>query len=245
MWWQYTGTDLKSDAEMQRLVDDVILDPDFDKEELRGFSVEREKARLDKFNEEGGDSFTPETGWQEMTVNLKLPRAKTRYANEDDIPIATVSGIWVRDLLQTLVAGCEEDIASQFHWCPSALGRDAGPGRPAERMYTDFYNSTAFLVEHAKIQSRPRDPQDPPDLEYAVVPILIHSDSTRLAQFGEASLWPIYLWFLCLSKYVRDRPAAFATMHLAYVPHVRIRPPSFIACLLTMCPAREIGIQQI
>ena len=89
MWWQYTGSSSKSDAEMQRLVDKVILDPNFRKEELRGMSVTREKTRLDEFIEDGGDCFTPETGWRQVSVMLKLPKARTKYAKEEDIPTVT------------------------------------------------------------------------------------------------------------------------------------------------------------
>ena len=78
------------------------------------------------------------------------------------------------------------------------------------------------VCEHEAIQRRPRCPEDPPDLEYAVVPLLVQSDSTRLAQFGIASLWPIYLWILSKSKYIRVLPSAYMAMHLAYVPHVSV-----------------------
>ena len=223
MWWQYTGSSSKSDAEMQRLVDKVILDPNFRKEELRGMSVRREKTRLDEFIEDGGDCFTPETGWRQAFVTLKLPKARTKYAKEEDIPTVTIGGIWVRDLLQMLVAGCKDSLASQFHWVPSAFARRSGLNERAERLHTDFWNSEAFVREYDKIRLGDREPEDPPDLEYVVVPLLVQSDSTRLATFGEASLWPIYVWFLNLSKYVRMDTAAFAAMHLAYVPHVFTR----------------------
>ena len=223
MWWQHTGSQYKSADETQRLVDHVILDPGFDREELRGFSATREHRRLDEFNAEGGNSFTPETGWREGTVTLKLPKVDACYENDEDVPTVTVNGIWYRDLLDSLVAACEAPNARDLHWWPSELFR-ADPENPEaepERVYTDFHNSAAFMKEHEAIQSRERNPEDPPDLEYAVVPLIAQSDSTRLAQFGVSSLWPIYIWNLGKDKYIRSLPSAFMAMHMAYVPHVR------------------------
>ena len=53
-----------------------------------------------------------------------------------------------------------------------------------------------------------------------LIGIMIWSDSTLLANFGTASLWPIYLYFGNQSKYSRAKPSDFAAHHLAYIPKV-------------------------
>lgn len=92
---------------------------------------------------------------------------------------------------------------------------------PPIRIWTDCYNSDAMLEEDAKIRSMPRVPSDDPSVEYAVLPLLLWSDETHLSSFGSAYLWPIYLYFGSLSKYVRGRPTEFAAHHVAYIPRVR------------------------
>ncbi|KAI0739819.1 hypothetical protein C8Q80DRAFT_1274845 [Daedaleopsis nitida] len=77
---------------------------------------------------------------------------------------------------------------------------------PPLRVYTDTYNPDAMNVE------------------YAVLPILLWSDETVLSSFGSAKLWPIYLYFGSLSKYIRGRPTGFAAHHLDYIPDL---PNSF------------------
>lgn len=47
MSWFYGGSQMKSLAELDSLVNDVILQEDFDKAHLHGFSAARESARLD------------------------------------------------------------------------------------------------------------------------------------------------------------------------------------------------------
>ena len=94
---------------------------------------------------------------------------------------------------------------------------------PPERLYGDAYTADALLEENEKIQMKAREdrePGDDPETEYAPVPLMFASDSTHLTNFGSASLWPIYLWFLSLSKYVRVCPTSFSAHHLAYIPSV-------------------------
>ncbi|PIL35257.1 hypothetical protein GSI_01982 [Ganoderma sinense ZZ0214-1] len=86
------------------------------------------------------------------------------------------------------------------------------------RVYTDCYNSNAMLEADAAIRMKPRVPGDAPGVEYVILPLLLWSDATLLSNFGSASLWPIYLYFGSLSKYVRGRPTEFAAHHLAYIP---------------------------
>ena len=81
-------------------------------------------------------------------------------------------------------------------------------------------NSDAMIEANQVLQDAPRIDDDPPDLEYAIAPILVYSDSTKLTNFGPASLWPIYVWFLNMCKYMRAQPSSFAAHHLAYIPSV-------------------------
>ena len=79
----------------------------------------------------------------------------------------------------------------------------------------------------------PRVEGDDPDMEYAVLTMLLWSDETVLSQFGYAKLWPIYLYFGNLSKYIRGRPTEFAAHHLAYIPDVRTLSHACPHCSLT------------
>ena len=49
---------------------------------------------------------------------------------------------------------------------------------------------------------------------------MLWSDSTQLTSFGNASLWPIYLFVGNQSKYVRSKTSLLTAQHLAYVPKV-------------------------
>jgi Plavaka transposase len=86
------------------------------------------------------------------------------------------------------------------------------------RLHSEVYNSEAMLEAHEEINSLPQAAND--DLERVVAPLMVWSDSTHLTNFGDASLWPFYLYFGNQSKYTRAKPTADACNHLAYIPTV-------------------------
>ncbi|EJF60787.1 hypothetical protein DICSQDRAFT_147740 [Dichomitus squalens LYAD-421 SS1] len=208
---------------LQRLVDDVILDDRFKKEDLLGFNVDREQRRLDEHQAAGG-AFSAADGWREASVRLHLPRPGLEQEDEEHAPAFVIDKIWIRSLLEVVKAGLQDVSARKFHWFPHRLFRTrATPDKPnaePERLFTDVYNSNAMIRAHEEIQSRPRHPDDAADVEYVVAGIMVYSDSTHLTNFGTASLWPIYAFFANLSKYLRLKPSMFAAHHLAYVPSI-------------------------
>ncbi len=78
----------------------------------------------------------------------------------------------------------------------------ATPRFPDVRMYTDMFNSEAMIKDDAAMRSQTRNAKDPKDLEYALAPLIFDSDSTHLASFGTASLWPIYGYPANKSRYI-------------------------------------------
>jgi hypothetical protein len=107
-----------------------------------------------------------------------------------------------------------------FHRSPSSK-----QGGKEERVFSEVYNSDVFIKEHDNVQ---RVPLPPDELdckwEKVVAALMFWSDSTHLANFGTAKLWPIYLLFGNVSKYVRGQPSLGACQHVAYIPSL---PDSF------------------
>ena len=59
----------------------------------------------------------------------------------------------------------------------------ASPNSPPEPVITEVYNSDTFLEEHENFKSQPWEPGC--NLETAIDAILMYSDSTHLANFGQ------------------------------------------------------------
>ena len=112
-------------------------------------------------------------------------------------------------------------VSQDFHYHPYHLqyiDPDAPLGTPPETVHGELYTSQAWLdAEHA-LQNSP--PVEGCDLPRAIASFMFYSDSTNLAQFGNAKAWPIYVFFGNQSKYDRARPATAAGYHVAYLPSV-------------------------
>ena len=80
--------------------------------------------------------------------------------------------------------------------------------------------SPQMLDAHKEINSLPKDPGD--HYKWVVVPLMLWSDATQLASFGDASLWPVYLFFGNQSKYTRGKPTVAVCHHVVYIPSVSV-----------------------
>jgi hypothetical protein len=110
-----------------------------------------------------------------------------------------------------------------FHLSPFKLFRKLPNSKDSEHLYSEIYNSDVFLDEHDKVQRASTD--DPTcKCEKVLMALMFWSDATHLTTFGTAKMWPIYMLFSNLSKYIRGQPTSGAMMHLAYMPPL---PDSF------------------
>ena len=89
-----------------------------------------------------------------------------------------------------------------------------------KRVFTEAYTGDFLLQEHGKMKNSP--PVAGCNLETVMAAIMLWSDSTHLASFGNVALWPIYLFVGNQSKYACVKPSSFTVHHLAYVPKVRV-----------------------
>jgi hypothetical protein len=228
MSWYYNSSNIKSHGELDRLVKDVILAPDFLPGDLIGFRAAKEAKYMDnhrrstpKHGSHPATTFHDE--WIETSVCLSLPCDGVEQASEADAPKFQVKGLYYRRLLEVIKAGLAESASEKFHLFPFKEYWKPSPDEPEERIYSEAYTSDYFLEQYEKIhhQSQTSDRR----LISVVIGIMIWSDSTLLANFGTASLWPIYLYFGNQSKYSRAKPSDFAAHHLAYIPKVRFYIP--------------------
>lgn len=221
MNWFYSGSQMKSAAELDRLVKEVLLADDFDINNLKKFSATREMERMDNYVEGSVDDlFKVEDGWHDSTVKIKVPAEDNQHdpGGEGLAPEFSIPGLRHRSFLETIKAGLRDESFRLLHLTPFRCFWKPSEDVPAERIYGEQYTSDELLEEHEKVQALPREPGD--TMERIVLPVMLWSDSTHLADFGNASLWPIYMFFGGLSKYTRAKPTSGSCHHLAYIPSV-------------------------
>ncbi|KAF9472386.1 hypothetical protein BDN70DRAFT_900592 [Pholiota conissans] len=236
MDWLWTGSAMKSISEMKKLVDFLKSDA-FKPEDLQNFDIRAETAKLDQYLDGPPASSSCEVGpqpscypkdhWRESGVQIQVPDGQPHPLGSD-IPTFTVPGLFHRSIVEVIKSTFSDSASHSFHYTPfkSFWHSDSGnaESRPqTQRLYDELYSSNAMIDAHTKLQQQPPEPGC--SLEKVVAGMMLWSDSTHLANFGTASLWPIYLYFGNQSKFVRGKPNAAACHHIAYIPKL---PPNFL-----------------
>ncbi|KAE9402405.1 hypothetical protein BT96DRAFT_956276 [Gymnopus androsaceus JB14] len=110
--------------------------------------------------------------------------------------------------LSVIQAAFTDSLSSKFHFSPFHLFQKTGPGKD------DFQRVRTDLIQRAPTDDRNCK------CEKVVAALMCWSDATHLASFGTAKLWPIYMLFRNISKYIRASPNSGAVHHFAYIPSI-------------------------
>ena len=241
----WRGRSQVSEAARDECRDSVLLNPHFiatDLRDVRDMGSIEEKISCDAQSPWGSN------GWRKSTLTLEIPTgvkqtkatlrerastlAEARHyrrvdAEADRYPRhkIPVHDIHHRSLCH-IIRECatENPAAGDYHhhgyeetWAPPY------PGLPPERVFGEVWTSDAFLEAERDLLSSSPEPQpdseDECTLPRAIWPVMVWSDATHLAQFGQAKAWPIYVYDGGQSKYTRC--GSGAAHHLAYIPPVR------------------------
>jgi Plavaka transposase len=87
------------------------------------------------------------------------------------------------------------------------------------RVFNEAFTSDSWIEAHDGLQKQCNEPGC--QLEKVIAGLMFWSDSTHLASFGTAKVWPLYMYFGNLSKYIQAQPNSGACHHVAYIPSVR------------------------
>jgi hypothetical protein len=214
--WFCSGTGQKSTADVQHLIDDVILHEDFKAEDLQGVKLATELKKLDTF-----EASLEGQGWKKGSVKISVPCPKEKVG-ESGAAEFEVGDLLYRDLVEVIKSACQDEAAADsFHTTPFKEMWQPSDGAAPIRLYGEAYTSDEMINAYKEVQNIPPHP-DYPNAENVVIELSPYSDATMLAQFGTAFLWPLYIYFANLSKYIRCQPSSHAAHHTAYFPSVCI-----------------------
>lgn len=158
-----------------------------------------------------------DVGWKKTRVSISVPfnnRMSTtgvcNYANTvlNHRPLVQVIKEWLAD----------PHNAAQFHMEPYKLLWQPTSNHQEVQVHGELYTSPAFIQAHRELQGSLREPDC--DLQRVVVSLMFWWDSTHLTSFGNAHLWPCYLYVGNESKYRRCKPSANLCSHVAYFESV-------------------------
>ncbi|CAK5267890.1 unnamed protein product [Mycena citricolor] len=195
LWGWFNNSSIKKTKQQFNELIDVITHQDFEAAELVGTSA----AQADKeADQEAQGCLLFLANMKTASVTITVP------SGLPDVPSRSfaIPGLQFRSLTSVIKAAFADPISAHFHFSPFKLYHNN------MRVYTEVYNSDAFIEEHDKIQRMGELPPDEPDckLEKVIAAMMQWSDSTHLTNFGIAKLWPIYVLFRNLSKYMQSKP---------------------------------------
>ena len=219
MTWMMTGSKQKFEAEITRLANMLQAD-NFDSHDLQGFNAHTEMKHFDR-SENTLDEGNPlwQDGWKESSINILVP---IQECNPDGNGHQfTIKGLFhwpLTAVIHTVFSGKD---AKWFHLTPfKRIWRSPATGHK-QCLYDELYTSDVWNEAHNALQKERHD--DGCKLERAIAGLMFWSDATHLAQFGNASAWPVYLFFGNQSKYLRACPTSGACHPVAFIPTVSLK----------------------
>lgn len=198
------------------------------------------KKVQDKLSEPGSPWDKTSEGWIETSIPisipefakkklpLKLPLKRKRMPSDsheaaNSSAIHAVPGFHHRPIMSVLKHVLTSPESKNFHYEPyDHWWSRPGSDDPPVRVHGESYTSASWIEEHRNVQELVLPPEETDDLPRAIAALMFWSDATHVAQFGQASVWPIYMAFGNQSKYERSKPGSHALHHLAYMPCVSL-----------------------
>jgi hypothetical protein len=198
-------------------VDALLAKNDFDRDgdrALQGCETEKTDGPAD---DEDAAWIDEDSGWKKTPIFISVPfhsRLKNPGPKE-----YLVGDFYHRSFVSVIREKLKNapDVQN-FHYEPFELFWKPNDENVETRVHGELYTSPAFLEAHRTLQEIPGEPGC--DLPRVVVALMFWSDSTHLTSFGNAKLWPNYLFFGNESKYHRCKPTCHLCNHVAYFQSV-------------------------
>ena len=222
----------------------VLLDKRFKNQDLAGVDFTAiEKGLASDIQSPWGSN-----GWRRNTILIEVPTGKKPTAasrrtaanahsrnqrhdevdpDADPFPVykVPIHDVRTRSLTQTMLESIQDKSnTTAFHWYGyKEVWQPPYRDAPPEQVWGELYTSDAFLSAERDLINTQTASSQP----CVIAAFMIWSDSTHLAQFGQAKAWPIYAYFGNQSKYIRCKPTMRLAQVVGYVPPVSDFPYRF------------------
>lgn len=225
--WYWNHGVQKSKRGFEKLID-IIGSPDFRSEDLHhtnwttidrelGCSRVRGTPHIPpSVPESDSQEWLPEDdGWMQRNITISVPFSRrSLHPGPRDY---TISSFHRRSLISIIRDKLSDPSRCRsFQFDPYIL-RWKRPSTAEEiGVYGELFCSEAFVSAHRQLQDVAPELTGGCTLPRRIVALMFWSDSTQLTSFGDAKLWPLYVYFGNESKYERCAPSANLCSHVAY-----------------------------
>ena len=212
--WYWDQSSLKSKGSFKRLLD-IIGSPSFQPNDIRNTkwtSIDRVLGALATDDDQcSAEWLHNDAGWKRVTVTISVPIPR-RSANPGPTSYDT-SDFYCRSLLSIIHERVLDPSDHHlFRYEPYELRwRHSNCDI---KVHGELYTSKVFLDAHRELLESPPEPGC--TIPRRIVALMFWSDATQLTSFGDAKLWPLYVFFGNQTKYRRGQPSAKLCSHVAY-----------------------------
>ncbi|KAG6905478.1 hypothetical protein DXG01_002467 [Tephrocybe rancida] len=216
--WFWEGGANKSQSSFNDLVK-IITNSNFSLEDIRLTKWVEIDRRLgaNEFDQESHEWEDCDAGWRRTDIKIDVPFHHRML--DPGIRSRVVGQLYHRPIVQVIKEKLDRRTANpvqarNFHYEPYDLRWKPTTNSDEVPVYGEMFSSPAFQKAHLDLQNSPPEPGC--DLPRCVVALMIWSDATHLTSFGNAKLWPTYLFCGNDSKFQRCRPTSKLCQHIAY-----------------------------
>lgn len=217
----YWNDGVQKSRESFRNLTQIVGDPGYRPDDVAGTNWAHIDACLG--SDSHGEEEWEDEGWHSTPITISIPfHQRTDDPGPRDFLAGNLHHRSLVSVIREKLANTDDD--REFHYEPYELNWKPGVWDEV-RVQGELYTSPAFLEAHEAMQSMPGEPRC--DLPRVIVALMFWSDATHLTSFGNAKLWPLYLFFGNESKYRRCTPSYHLCNHVAYFEAVRDGPSIF------------------
>ena len=216
-WFWHKGIQ-KSIKDFNALLQ-VLKDPDFSVDDIENTQWNLIHNQLGSSGSNERNTSWPndaDAGWIKEPITLTVPFHK-QMAHPGN-KIFQAGDFYRRSITEVMRERIASADGHHFHYEPYELYWQPRLEHQPIRIFGELYTSPEFLRIHQELQNSPPEPGC--TLPRVVVGLIFSSDVTHLSRFGDAKLWPVYLFFGNDSKYRRCKPSCHLCNHVAYLQAV-------------------------
>ena len=221
-WYWNSGTQ-KSQQSFKGLLN-IVGNATFNPADIREANWDKINETLAVNDRDRDTQREADAGWIKTPIKIQVPFH--RFTDNPGIQEYAVADFHYHSLVSIIREKVQNAADSQhFHYDPYEVFWQPTKWHEEVRIHGELFTSPAFIDAHKELQDSPGEPKC--NLPRVAITLMFWSDATHLTNFGDAKLWPLYMFFGNESKYRRCKPSCNLCEHVAYFEKVYFLPFSY------------------
>lgn len=209
--WHWVDGARKTQQGRDDLVNEVLLDPHFSLDDIRGVNW---SSLDDELEAKGSTGLS--AGWKSATLGINVPAYTS--SSSSHIEKFEIPDFQYRPLMDVVTEAFSHNDPKNFHYEPFELYHASLGSDTPQKLSQEIYNSKFMMDAHKEVNELPAEPGC--TLPRAAAVLMVSSDGAQVAQFSTTNIHPVYVFFGNHSKYEHCKPSSNTCYDVAHIPPV-------------------------